>query len=142
VAQGLAPRHAIKHVDRLLSQPKRSMEQVFGCWVPCVVGERRALGVNGDWTELVEADQRMVVLGRHTGHGRRTPLLWQTVTRSTLLGQRHAQEDALLVTLAAVVPPEVRVTGVADRGLADHTLYRFLSAELGCDLIMRCRGDV
>ncbi len=46
VAQGLAPRHAIKPVDRWLSHPKRSMEQVFGCWVPFVVGEH-ALGAQG-----------------------------------------------------------------------------------------------
>ena len=36
VAPGLAPRHAIKQVDRLLSTPKLSMAQVFGCWGPFV----------------------------------------------------------------------------------------------------------
>lgn len=141
-AQGLAPRHAIKQVDRLLSNPKLSMAAIWGCWVPFVVGERREVFVNFDWTEFVEADQRMVVLGMHTGHGRSTPLLWQTVTRSALLGQRNAHEDALLVQLAAVVPPAVRVTVVADRGFADHTLYRFLTEERGFDYIIRCRGDV
>jgi hypothetical protein len=141
-AQGLAPRHAIKQVDRLLSNPKLSMADVFGCWVPFVLGERREVFVNCDWTELVEADQSMVVLGMHTGHGRSTPLLWKTVTRSALLGQRNAHEDALLLQFAAVVPPAVRVTVVADRGFADQALYRFLTEDLGFDYLIRCRGDV
>src|SRR5438093_1103306 len=62
VAQGLAPRHAIKQVDRLLSNPKRSMAQVFGCWGPVVVGERREILVHVDWTECEDADQCTVVL--------------------------------------------------------------------------------
>ena len=68
VAQGLAPRHAIKQVDRLLSNPKLSMAQVFGRWV-LFVGERRAIFVNCDWTECADADQCTVVLGRQTAHG-------------------------------------------------------------------------
>ncbi len=68
-AQGLAPSHAIKQVDRRLSNSKLSMEEVLGCWVPCVVGERRAIVGHVDWTELVEAAQRMVVMGMHTAPG-------------------------------------------------------------------------
>lgn len=40
-AQGLAPKHAIKQVDRLLSNPKLGLEDLFGCWVGFVVGERK-----------------------------------------------------------------------------------------------------
>jgi Transposase DDE domain len=142
VAQGLAPRHAIKQVDRLLSNPKRSMEQVFGCWVPFVVGERRAIVVNFDWTEFEEADQCTVVLGMPTEHGRSTPLVWKTVTRSELKDQRNNHEDDLLVVFASVVPTNVRVTVVADRGFSDSKLYRFLTEEVGFDDIIRFRGVV
>ena len=129
VAQGLAPRHAIKQVDRLLSNPKLAMAQVFGCWVPFVVGERREIFVNFDWTECEDADQCTVVLGRQTGHGRSTPLGWQTVTRSELKDQRHNHEDDLLVVCAAVVPTHVRVTVVADRGFSESKLSTFLAEE-------------
>jgi len=122
VGQGLAPRHAITQVDRWLSNPKLSMAQVFSCWVPFVVGERRAIFVNFDWTEFVNADQATVVLGMHTAHGRSTPLMWQTVTRSALKDQRNDYEEALRVELATVVPQDVRVTVVADRGFADSKL--------------------
>src|SRR5215475_7421985 len=136
VAQGLAPRHASTPVDRWLSHPKRSMEQLFGCWVPCVGGERRELVVNFDWTECAEADQCTVVLGRHTEPGRRTPLVWKTVTRSELKEQRHDHADDLLVVLAAVVPKHVQVTGVADRGFSDRKLESFRTEEVGVDSII------
>jgi DDE family transposase len=142
VAQGLAPRHAIKPVDRLLSNPKLSMAQVFGCWVPFVVGERREIVVNFDWTEFAEADQCTVVLGLQTEHGRSTPLGWKTVPRSELKDQRHDHEDDLLVVFASVVPKNVRVTVVADRGFADSKLSSFLTEELGFDDIIRFRGVV
>jgi hypothetical protein len=142
VAQGLAPRHAITPGDRLLSHPKLSMEQVFGCWVPFVVGERREIVVNFDWTTFEDADQCTVVLGMPTEHGRSTPLVWKTVTRSELKGQRHDHEDDLLVVLAAVVPKNVRVTVVADRGFSDRKLSSFLTEELGFDSIIRFRGVV
>lgn len=142
VAQGLAPRHAIKQVDRLLSNPKLSMEQVFGCWVPFVVGERRAIFINFDWTEFEDADQCTVVLGMHTAHGRSTPLVWKTVTRSALKEQRNNHEDDLRVVFAAAVPKNVRGTVVADRGFSDSKLYSFLTEELRFDYIIRFRGNV
>jgi hypothetical protein len=141
-AQGLAPRHAIQQVDRLRSHPKLSMEQIFGCWVPFVVGERREIVVNFDWTEVEDSDQCTVVLGMQTEHGRSTPLVWKTVTRSELKDQRHDHADDLLVVCAAVVPKNVRVTVVADRGFSDRKLYSFLTEALGCDDIIRFRGVV
>src|SRR5262245_29006687 len=127
-ANGLAPRHAIKQVDRLLSNPKLSREDVARCWVRFVVAERNALFVNFDWTEFEDSDQSMSVLGTQTAHGRSTPLVWKTVTRSELKDQRHAHEDERLGLLADGLPKGVRVTVVADRGFSDIKLYRFLKA--------------
>jgi hypothetical protein len=142
VAQGLAPRHAITPVDRWLSHPKLSMAQVFGCWVPCVVGERRESVVHVDGTACEDADQCTVVLGRPTEHGRRTPLVWKTVTRAERKEQRHDHADDRLVVWASVVPKPVRVTVVADRGVSDRKLDSCLTEEWGCDDIIRCRGVV
>ncbi len=141
VANGLAPRHAIKQVDRLLSNPKRMREDVARCWVRFVVAERKELIVNFDWTEFQDSDQAMIVLGTQTEHGRSTPLVWKTVTRSALKDQRNAHEDELLGLFAEVLPQGVRVTVVADRGFSDIKLYRVLQ-ELGFEYIMRFRGVV
>lgn len=141
VANGLAPRHAIKQVDRLLSNPKLLREEVARCWVRFVVAERQELFVNFDWTEFAGSDQSMIVLGTQTEHGRSTPLVWKTVTHSALKDQRHAHEDELLGLLTDVLPKGVRVTIVADRGFSAIKLYRFLKA-LGFDDIIRFRGVV
>ena len=141
IANGLAPRHAIKQVDRLLSNPKLMREEVARCWVRFVVAERKELIVNFDWTEFQDSDQAMIVLGTQTEHGRSTPLVWKTVTRSALKAQRNAHEDELLGRFADVLPQGVRVTVVADRGFSDIKLYRFLQ-ELGFEYIIRFRGVV
>jgi hypothetical protein len=141
VANGLAPRHAIKQVARLLSNPKRMREEVARCWVRFVVAERHELFVNFDWTEFEDCDQSMLGLGTQTEHGRSTPLVWKTVTPSEPKGQRHAHEDELLGLLTDVLPQGVRGTVVADRGFSDLKLYRFLK-ELGFEDIMRFRRVV
>jgi hypothetical protein len=141
VANGLAPRHAIKQVDRLLSNPKLIREEVARCWVRFVVAERKELFVNFDWTEFEDSDQSMIVLGTQTEHGRSTPLVWKTVTHSELKGQRNAHEDELLGLLTDVLPKGVRVTVVADRGFSDIKLYQFLK-ELGFEYIIRFRSVV
>jgi hypothetical protein len=141
IANGLAPRHAIKQVDRLLSNPKLMREEVARCWVHFVVAKRKELLVNFDWTEFQDSDQAMIVLGTQTEHGRSTPLVWKTVTHSELKDQRNAHEDELLGLFADVLPPGVRVTVVADRGFSDIKLYRFLT-ELGFEYIIRFRGVV
>jgi len=141
VANGLAPRHAIKQVDRLLSNPKLMREEVARCWVRFVVAERKELFVNFDWPAFEDSDQSMIVLGTQTEHGRSTPLVWKTVTHSELTDQRHAPEDELLGLLTDVLPKGVRVTVVADRGCSDIKLYRFLK-ELGVEDIIRFRRVV
>ena len=40
VANGLNPRHAIKQMDRLFSNPKLSMGELLACWVKFVIAER------------------------------------------------------------------------------------------------------
>jgi hypothetical protein len=142
VAQGLAPKHAIKQVDRLLSNAKLGMERVFRCWVSFVVAERAAIFVNFDWTELEDSDQSLVVLGMQTGHGRSTPLVWKTITRSLLKDQRNDHEDELLGLLAVVLPEGLRVTVVADRGFADRKLFVFLKEELRFDYLIRLRANI
>lgn len=142
VAQGLAPKHAIKQGDRLLSNAKLGMERVFRCWVSFVVAERAAIFVNFDWTELEDSDQSLVVLGMQTGHGRSTPLVWKTITRSLLQGQRNDHEDERLGLLAVVLPEGLRVTVVADRGFADRKLLVFLKEALGFDDLIRLRANI
>ena len=141
-AQGLNPKHAVKQVDRLLSNSGVSLEDFFGHWVPFVIGARADIHVALDWTDFDADDHCTIALYLITSHGRATPLLWKTVEKSTLEGWRNNHEDDLLTLLARLRPKcTKRVTVLADRGFGDQKLYPFL-VSLGLDFVVRFRGIV
>jgi hypothetical protein len=142
VAAGLDPRHAVKQVDRLLSNGGIDVWRLFGSWVPFVIGERQEIVAALDWTDYDPDDQSTLVLSLVTGHGRATPLMWKTVVKSTMKGWRNTHEDALLERFREVLPQGVRVTILADRGFGDQAMYELLKDQLGFDFVVRFRGVV
>ena len=145
VANGLTPRHAIKQIDRLFSNESLEMSQLFKNWVRFVVAMRDEIIVNFDWTEFDDSDQSMIVLGMQTNHGRCTPLVWKTVIKSELKGQRNAHEDEVLRLFHECITElerPIQVTVVADRGFGNIDLYDFLKETLDFDYIIRFRGDI
>ena len=137
-ARGLDPKHAVKQVDRLLSNKEIDVWRLFYQWVPFVVGDRSEFVVTLDWTEHDHDDQSTIALNMVTSHGRATPLLWKTVKKSDLKDRRNEHEDKLLERLREIVPRTVRVTVLADRGFGDQKLYDYCK-ELGLDYIIRFR---
>src|SRR3954471_19372728 len=135
-ARGLLPKHAVKQVDRLLSNPR--IEAAFASWVPEMVGARTDIVVAMDWTDF-DADGHLA-LKLVTRHGRATPLVWLSVFKDELTDARNAYEDASLRRLAEVLPDGVRATLLADRGFADTKLFGFLG-ELGFDYVIRLKGN-
>ncbi len=117
------------------------MDKVFAGWVPWLVGDRDSIVVAMDWTEHDHDDQSTIAIYLVTRHGRATPLVWRTVRKSTLAGQRNAHEDELLVVLYRALPSDVHVTVLADRGFGDTALYAGLH-ELGFDFVVRFRGCI
>jgi hypothetical protein len=141
-AQGLNPKHAIKQVDRLLSNSGITTDDFFTHWVPFVVGVREEVGLAFDWTEFDADDHATIALYMLTSHGRATPLLWRTVIKSDLEGWRNAHEDELLALFARLRPEHLRrATVLADRGFGDQKLYTFLDT-LRLDFVIRFRGIV
>ena len=55
-AQGLTPKHAVKQVDRLLSNQGIEVDRYFEYWVPYVIGNSESLRVAMDWTEFPDDD--------------------------------------------------------------------------------------
>jgi hypothetical protein len=137
-ARGLKKKHAVKQVDRLLSNVGIDVWALFANWVPFVVGAREEIVVALDWTEHDHDDHSTIALNLITSHGRATPLLWLTVVKSELAGKRNAHEDRLLQRLREVLPKGVKLTILADRGFGDQKLYELL-AELGFDYVVRFR---
>ena len=141
VAGGLHPKHAIKQVDRLLSNSALDVWALFVEWVPHVLGAQREIVVALDWTEFDADGHATIALYLVTRPGRATPLIWRTVPKRQLKGQRNAAEDSVLLRLHEVLPPGVRVTVLADRGFGDQKLYELLT-DFGFDFIIRFRGTV
>ena len=139
-ARGLLPKHAIKQVDRLLSNSKLEAWDIFATWVPEMVGSRTDIVVAMDWTDFDADGQATLALKLVTRHGRATPLVWLSVFKDELKDARNAYEDASLRRLAEVLPDGVRATLLADRGFADTKLFGFLG-ELGFDYVIRLKGN-
>jgi len=137
-ARGLLPKHAVKHVDRLLSNPRLEAWDVFASWVPEMVGPRTDIVVAMDWTDFDADGQATLALKLVTRHGRATPLIWLSVLKDELSTARNDYEDVCLRRLAEVLPDDVAVTILA--GFADTKLFGFL-AELGFGYVIRLKGN-
>lgn len=139
--QGLIPKHAVKQVDRLLSNQGIDVERYFAYWVPYVVGEQSSVRVAMDWTVFDRDSQSTLALSMLTGQGRSIPLLWKTVRQSEYESKATAIEDALLCRLYDVIPDDVQVTIIGDRWFGDCALFDLLERELKFDYLIRIRGN-
>jgi hypothetical protein len=140
-ARGLLGKHAIKQVDRLLSNAGIVVWDLFSPWVAEVVGSRKTIVVAMDWTDFDADDQATLALSLVTSHGRATPLLWLTVLKDELKNQRNDFEDLCLARLAKLLPQGVAVTILADRGFGDTKLFGFLDT-LDFAYVIRFRGNI
>ena len=140
-ARGLVTKHAVKQVDRLMSNACINVWASFAHWVPQQVGTRPEVLVAMDWTDFDHDDQSTLVLSLVTGHGRAAPLIWLTVWKEEIATRRNDYEDACLRRLAETIPEGCRVTILADRGFGDQKLFAFLG-ELGFGYVIRFRGNI
>jgi Transposase DDE domain len=140
-ARGLVTKHAVKQVDRLMSNAGIDVWDSFARWVPRQVGAQPDILVAMDWTDFDHDGQSTLVLSLITGHGRAAPLLWLSVWKEEIATRRNDYEDACLRRLAETLPPGRRVTILADRGFGDQKLFAFLG-ELGFGYVIRFRGNI
>ena len=92
-ARGLVTKHAVKQVDRMLSNHGIDVWDSLARWIPFQIGERRDILVAMDWTEFDHDDQATLVLSMVTGHGRAAPLLWLSVWKDELKNRRNDFES-------------------------------------------------
>lgn len=135
------PKHAVKQIDRLLSNENVTIWAFARSWVRFLVGSRPEILVALDWTEFDSDGHSTIALYLVTNHGRATPLLWQSVDKDDLADQRNAHEDRILETLKQCIPDGVRVMVLADRGFGDQKRYEHLKG-LGFDYIIRFRENI
>jgi hypothetical protein len=141
-ARALNPKHATKQVDRLLSNPRINVDDILVRWVPYIVGARSSIVVALDWTDFDADNQATIMLSLITDHGRATPLVWLSVDKRMLKDNRNLYEHRVLVRLAELLPADIKVCVIADRGFGDQKLYKLLTEELCFDYVIRFRGNI
>src|SRR5664279_838145 len=140
-ARRLNSKHAIKQVDRLLSNKGVDPWNLLAQWVPFVVGGRQEMVVAMDWTDFDGDAQSTIAIHVMTNHGRATPLVWLTVAKGNIKGWRNFYEYFVLERLRETIPAGVKVTVLADRGFGDHKLYEKCRT-LNLDFIIRFRESI
>ncbi len=70
LARGRLTKHAIKQVDRLLSNPAIDVDALLVRWVPYVVGVRSNITVAMDWTDFDADGQTTIMPPLLCRHGR------------------------------------------------------------------------
>ncbi len=142
VARSIDRKHAVKQVDRLLTNTKLNVWLLFQDWVPYVVAERKEIVVSMDWTEFDQDDHCTLVISLQTSHSRNTPLLWQTHQKSLLKGKRNEHERTLLAKLKACLPAGIFTTVVADRGFGYREMFELLETEFDFAYLIRFKGNI
>ena len=128
--RGTNKKHAAKQVDRLLSNKGISIWELSAQWVKYVIGKNKSIIVALDWSSFFDDEQSMLSLNIVTGKGLSTPLLWKSVDKKQLKHNRARFEDQLLSRLKDVLPDDIEVILLADRGFADQKFFRFLEETL------------
>lgn len=140
-AEGGDAKHAIKQVDRLLSNAKLGVWDVAADWVAFVLADRKEALIALDWTEFGRDGHATIVASLITSHGRSTPLVWKTVAKAELADHRNDFEDEVLRRLQEVIRTDVAVTLIADRAFGDQKLYDFLD-RMGWGFVIRFRENI
>jgi hypothetical protein len=135
-------KHAIKQVDRLLSNERLDVAAQQAKWVSFIAANRKEWLVALDWTDFNSDNHTTLALNVITRHGRATPLMWKTVKKSELKERRNLHEDELLERFRDALPMDVKVTVLADRGFGDKLLYDDLANDLRFSFIIRFRGSI
>lgn len=139
--RGTNKKHAAKQVDRLLSNKGISIWELSAQWVKYVIGKNKSIIVALDWSSFFDDEQSMLSLNIVTGKGLSTPLLWKSVDKKQLKHNRARFEDQLLSRLKEVLPDDIEVILLADRGFADQKFFRFLEETLKFKYIIRIKSS-
>ena len=119
-------KHAVKQVDRLLSNDGIDVWCQLAHWVP-LPGRRRARTSWWRWTgpRSMPMTRRRSAVPDHRPWPSGAAALADRLDRTTLKNQRNAYEDTCpACAWPNCCPPAVRVTILADRGFGDQKLFR------------------
>jgi hypothetical protein len=138
---GTTAKHQIKRCWRFCDNPRvEAADAMRGVVARLVRKRNKPLLVALDWVD-VRGFQTLVASA--VLNGRATPLCWASCVRQTYDGHRsrNAFEEALLLVLRSMVPEQVKVILLADRGFGRCALAAFCRRH-GFGYLIRVRPDV
>ena len=139
IGRGLpgTPKHGIKRVDRLLSNPKLRHERLeyFRAVAALLLGSKQRPVVLIDWTQAAEGLEALVAA---VPCGGRAIPIGVSVVPKKKYGNRRVQRRFLL-ELRRVLPDQCRPIIVADAGFRSPFMEE-VSENLGWDFVIRLRG--
>ena len=133
----VAMKHKIKQVDRFLGNDKLHVVDWCRRMVPVVIGPRKSIRIAVDWTKI---GKWPVLAASVVVQRRGIPLYWATCDWRKLQRSQNAFEESFLAVLRTLIPSDVEVTLLFDRGFRRVSLAHRLK-QLGFHFVVRCCGD-
>jgi Transposase DDE domain len=132
-------KHEIKRTWRFCDNDRIEPSQVMRAVVARICKRRKKpLLVSFDWTDIRRFHTLVAAAVMRT---RSVPLLWASYTDGQLRRSRNAHEESLLRLLVSMLPKNVRVILLADRGFGRTELAK-TCLELGVRFLIRIKPDV
>ena len=134
----VAPKHRIKQVDRFLSNEGILVDDCCEALTRAVLGPRKSVRIAIDWTAVGPWD---VLVASMVVQRRGQPLYWAACDHNRYTRSQNAIEDAFLTRLRLMIPKDVQVTLLFDRGFRRVSLVRHLR-QLGFHFVIRAMDDI
>ncbi len=141
-ARGLVLKHAIKQIDRLLSNEALDMLMLLSAWVKFRLAGKSSVKVAMDWTDFDEQDHTTLSISIVSSAGRADSLYWKTFQKSQSKGKKVKWEQTCIEEFANMVPARCKkVHFVADRGFGGVDTQKFLD-KMGFSYTIRLRNNI
>ena len=134
----VAPKHRIKQVDRFFSNQGVHVDDWCEALTRTVVGPRKSVRIAIDWTMVGQWD---VLVASMVIQRRGQPIYWAACDHERYTRSQNAVEEAFLDRLRLMIPRDVHVTLLFDRGFRRVSLVRHLR-QLGFHFVIRAMDDI
>lgn len=138
LAVATAPKHAIKRVDKFLSNHRFDDERAREQHLATVIGPRKRVLIAVDWTKI-RAWQ--VLVAGVIQRGRTVPVLWSVMDPMSVYKSYNSFENGFFTWLAKSLPKDVKAVVLLDRGFDRVEITKHLR-RCGLSFVIRVGGNV
>jgi hypothetical protein len=137
---GTTAKHKIKRTWRFCANPRVHVSDAMHGLIRqlCRRRKKKPLVIALDWTDIRSFQTLMAAA---VIKGRALPLLWETYPKGKFRKSQNAIEEGLLVLLRNLIPRQLPVVILADRGFGRTELARTCQ-QLGLRYLVRIKPDV